>query len=397
MMALCCLAACNNDIDGPQRKERVDIPLTKTEKDMVEQGHVFACGLYRLVHEGKAKPTDNVIISPLSASLAFAMLNNGAAGETGAEIKRVLGFESFSTDELNGYYRKMLEAAVTLDPQVTLESANSIWIQNSFPVKAPFVDVNKQYFNAEVRNVNFGDAKTLGLINNWVSDKTHGMIKDMLTQLPSVMSLINAMYFEADWKTPFEAKNTKNKPFTNVDGSVSSVPMMHQTVETRYVETGQFEAAVFPYGNEAFSMTVLLPKEGVTLASVANDLSAETIGQLRWENAAVITEFPRFTTEFSMGMIPYLQKLGMQLPFSSQADFSLISDVPTFVNMVDQKAHISVDEKGTKAAVATHVGMDLMAPGPSQSRNFRINRPFLYMIREYSSGTIYFMGEVNKL
>ncbi len=403
-LALSCLAACQNNLDHPKPpKQRVDIPLTDAERSIVNQGNRFAYHLCRTVHAGKEKPGDNLIISPLSASLAFSMLNNGAEGTTRTEIQNVLGFEAFSKEELNSYYKKMLDAAAELDPGVTIESANSIWIRDGFPVKAPFADVNKQYFSAEVRNVNFGDAKTLGLINDWAEEKTHGKITDFLDKLDAdtKLLLMNALYFLGDWTKPFDKANTKDKPFTNRGGTKSTVPMMyHPGFQTSYGETDQFALATFPYGNEAFYMTVILPHEGVSLSSVVETLDNGTVDQcMRQSYRMVITEMPRFTIEFEMDMIGYLKSMGMNAPFDpTEADFSAISDNALVVDMVKQKAFIAVDEKGTEAAAVTGIGMvESAGIEPLPPKEFKINRPFLYMIREISSGAIYFMGEVNTL
>lgn len=415
LLCLClCLAACDSettipkpeppfviDPDEPIVNVRVDIPLTQTETQLVSSGNTFGYQLYEKVRdnsEGK-----NIVLSPLSVSLAFSMLNNGAAGISQQEIQNVLGFEDFEAKDINEYYRKMIEAAATIDPQVILESANSIWINEGFPVLPQFVAVNQDAFDAEIKNVNFGLPTTLEQINGWASEKTHGKIPTILDKIDPMtqMILMNALYFLGDWKYPFEKDNTHKESFTDISGENQEVDMMNQYVETLYMENDLFSAIELPYGNGAFYMQLVLPHENVTLKEIVNTLEqsfSPVSSSLRSTYANVSLKLPKFKVDYEIQLNEILEKLGMNSPFDPlKADFSAISDVPLFISLVKQKASIDVNERGAEAAAVTVIGMDVTSAGPGENRDFHIDRPFLFIIRELSSQAIFFIGEVNQL
>lgn len=398
-----CFSACENDNEKndptrSKKKERVDVLLTKAEEEVLYSNNDFAYNLYGKIHDLEKSGT-NIFISPLGVSLAFSMLNNGAAGETQQQIQQVLGFEDLDAEAINSFYQKMLAAAIEIDPQVTLESANSIWLKNGFPILQPFIDVNKHYFDAEIKNVDFTSSETLKMINQWASDKTHGKVENFLTELSpaTVVFLMNALYFWGEWADEFEKSETREALFTNANGTVSSLPMMNKTFYINYQEYPDYATAELPYGNGAFYMTIVLPNQGVSLNQVAGQIQAsdkaDTYRQL------VRFKVPRFKAEYEVRLIEILKQMGMTAAFDAEeADFSNMSTIPTFISMVKQKAFVNVNEKGTEAAAATGIGMDLAAgPDPSQPVDFFVDRPFVFTIREVSTGTIYFMGEINNL
>lgn len=389
--------------EEPVYVARQDIPLTSEEKELALLGNSFAYDLYAQVQATKETP--NVVVSPLSVSLAFSMLNNGAAGTTREEIQKVLGFESYDAAGINSYYKKMIEAAATIDPRVILETANSIWTNNGFPILPEFVTVNQEAYDAEIRNEDFSLPATLDMINNWASEKTHGKIPTILDQLdPStVVILMNALYFLGDWKDPFDKGYTVEAPFTNANGQTAKVDMMKKMEsETWYQENDQFATISLPYGNGAFYMQLLLPHENVSLENVAKDLEKT----LNWETtdlvgvrANVSLELPKFEIDFSVSLNEVLEELGMKAPFyPTTADFSAMSEIPTFISFVKQKASITVNEKGSEAAAVTVIGMVESSVGdPVVARDFHVNRPFLFLIKELSTNAIFFMGEVTEL
>lgn len=386
-------------------KERVDIVLTKVEIDIVNSTNQFAFDLYRKIHlEEEMK--SNLFISPLGVSLAFSMLNNGAAGDSAGdsreEIQRVLGFDGYKAEEINSFYQKMLEAAMEIDPQVTLESANSIWIQDNFPVKENFVAVNKEYFDAEIKNVDFAKAATLKTINDWASEKTHGKITDFLKELSpdTRIFLMNALYFLGEWTEPFEKSNTRQDTFTNMNGNQVETPMMYASTYTRYHENDSYTMASLPYGNGAFYMLFILPNEGVALSDVVSKMDHASLAEAYDQGFSqeVNIKLPKFQSSYEIELNNILQDLGMETSFTDMADFSNMSDIPLFISLVKQKAFVDVNEKGTEAAAVTGIGMDVTSAGPSpQPKNFFLDRPFLYLIKEVSTGTIFFMGEVTQL
>ena len=184
---------------------RKNIELTATEQQMSEKANTFAFNLLKTVYADKEEKDKNILLSPLSATLALSMVNNGASGATGEEIRQTLGFSDVSSEDINLYAQKMVSAMQTLDPRGKFESANSIWIQNNFPVLGAFKQVNQQYYDAEIQNVDFTLPATLQTINNWISEKTYGMIPEILKDMnPQTRMLLgNTLFFNGYWFEPF--------------------------------------------------------------------------------------------------------------------------------------------------------------------------------------------------
>ena len=406
IVAMAGMASCQSDGDEAPAvdNERHDITLTKAEETLARAGNTFAFELLRSV-AGADAASDHVFLSPLSAGLAFGMLSNGAEGDTFDEISRTLGFGDASADVVNEYYLKMITELKAADKSVVLESANSIWVREGFPVLDAFIEVNREKYEAEVRNEDFTDPATLALINGWCADKTHGKIESILDEIPgdAIMYLLNALYFKGTWSKPFfDKKNTKDYvTFTNDDGSMSLATMMHSKLEANYAESPGFEMLELPYGNEAFSMILLLPAEGSSARQVAESLDEavwnDCLSSLSLQD--INLALPRFSLEYEIGLNEVLKAMGMPTMFDDyNADFSRINpDRHLYVSLVKQKTTLDVNEEGTEAAAVTVIGMMETAPAPSVPVSLTFDRPFLFFIKEKSTGLILFAGFVNKL
>ncbi|NMB06127.1 MAG: serpin family protein, partial [Bacteroidales bacterium] len=251
-----------------------------------------------------------------------------------------------------------------------------------------------------VEAVDFADPATVGRINQWAADNTQQLIDHVLdeTDPMALMYLLNAIYFKGIWTSQFNKKQTQKAPFAYENGNVKQVDMMQQKAEFNYSENEAMQMVELPYGNQAFSMVVLLPKAGNNLRDI-NDLLREgsawgTLNSSR-RRALVDLRLPRFKTEYNIRLNDLLTDMGMGVAFSpGQADFSRMSDLEAFISFVDQFTYISTDEEGTEAAAVTVVGVELTSAGPSREVTFHANRPFIYLIREQSTGAILFMGAV---
>ncbi|MDL2208118.1 serpin family protein [Parabacteroides sp. OttesenSCG-928-O15] len=386
-----------------ETKERVDIELTKAEREMVNYNNEFAFEFFKKVHEVE-KGEGNTFVSPLSLTLAFSMLNNGAAGETQKEIEETLGFAAYTTEEINDFYQKLMEASAEIDPLVTVETANSIWAHTGFPILQPFIDVNKKYYKAEIRNEDFALPATVDKINQWVSDKTHEKITDIIKELDpdARVALINALYFLGQWDLPFDKNNTQKEAFTNYDGTKTEVDMMNKVLEkAMYDNYGDYEALSLPYGNGAFYMQVVLPKKGKTISDILASVDKRDFVHPNGPVSVreVFLKLPKFKSEYEIDLNEIMYDLGIKKAFGD-ADFSLLSNSQLAIGLVKQKAIIEVDEAGSEAAAATTIVMvqtsEFGDETPTGPVKFHVDRPFLYMIREFSTGTIFFMGEVNE-
>lgn len=401
MASLLCLFACESEDVTPVKKKRVDIPLSVSETEMVNGGNDFAFNLFRKVNENHTQPT-NTFISPISVSYAFSMLNNGANGITRKEIQKVLGNEGFTPEEVNTYCEKMMIASRDLDNEVIVETANSVWLRNGIRIIPSFTDACKKSYSSDINNVDFTQSRTLDQMNRWASDKTHGKVPSILDNLnpEAVFYLMNALYFKGSWEKPFDKKQTKNELFTNEGNSKVTVPMMNKTLPAAYFENDQFSMINLPYGNSAFNMLVLLPHEGVSVATVLAGLNQNSWKEMlqRPKGYQVRLKLPRFQVSYDIKLNEILDSLGMHSAFnSSNADFSSMCSNPIFLTLARQKAFVQINEEGTEAAAVTIVGGDFTSPGPAPSRDFFVDRPFIYIIREYSTGAIFFMGAVQSL
>ena len=398
------LTGCSNDDGGSTSpKERKDIELSRSERVIAEETTDFAFRFFQQVNASETEQP-NWMISPLSASMALGMITNGAEGNTLKEMKATLGFSEASIDEMNAYYRRLLTELPELDNTTQLGLANSIWINQDFEVKSPFLDVNKQMYDAKVSNLDFSSPKAPSTINNWCSDKTNGRITEVIQEISPAakMFLLNALYFKGIWQEDykFDKSKTQDEDFTNADGSVTKVKMMNQTNSYAFNYNDYFWMAKFNYGNCAYSMTILLPDTDHTLEECLEAMTAENWKKWNkdWTLRTLIVKMPRFEMEYNKSLIEDMKALGMKDAFDPfLADFSNISDQSLFLDFLKQFTYLRVDEEGTEAAAVTIGGMVETAPPPSTGPvEFFLNRPFVFMINETSTGTVLFMGKVTK-
>jgi serpin B len=392
------LAGCS-DPNGPGSVSQIDeLPrqLSVAEEKLVAGNNAFAFDLIRQVNAGQ--PDENVFVSPLSASMALGMAANGAAGSTWDAMRSTLGLGSATREEIGSGYGSLIKLLRGLDATTTFRIANSIWYEKSFPFEQSFLAESKSYFDAEVQGLDFGAAGSVTAINNWVSTATEKKIPKIVESLDGdeVMYLINAIYFKGAWKTQFDRSATTNAPFHAIDGTSAPVPLMFQSGLMRVATNTEFEAVDLLYGNSAFAMTVVLPREGLDVNTLLAQLT-----QSRWEELQdsfaerkAALYLPRFQMTWEKKLNDDLSALGMGVAFSDlQANFSRMSSKPLFISTVVQKTFVDVNEEGTEAAAATSVGVQPTSAPPT----IRVDRPFIFAIRERFSGTILFMGKIADL
>lgn len=347
----------------------------------------------------KTEKGNNVMISPLSVSMALTMVYNGAEGETREAMAGTLELNGTSIDEINESYRNLSETLTSFDSAVVFQIANSIWYRQGLRVEGDFLDMNRSFFNAEISPCNFGDPGTADAINTWVDMNTNGKIREIVEKPINpdlLMVLINAIYFNGDWTKKFDVENTRDDEFTLADGSKVPCKMMNQENRFRYFENTNFQAIELPYGNRAFSMFIFLPKSGLGIDDLIRRIDSDSLklwtGSLHSRKGAIL--MPRFKLEYNETLTDMLSSLGMGMAFSGAADFSGISTQDQmFISYVKHKTYIEVDEEGTEAAAVTSVGMATSA-GPTEKFVMRVDRPFLFLIRESGSGTILFLGKI---
>ena len=393
------LAAC-----GPPSEPLLDsLPraLTAAESRLADAGNEFTFRLFR--EATRTLPADsNVFLSPLSASFALGMTLNGARGETFDAMRAALQFPGLAQADINAGYRGLIDLLLGLDRATEMRVANAVFPRQGFAVKQPFLDAARSAFDAEVMPLDFGSPGAVTSINDWVKTKTSGRIPRLLDRLEpaEVMFLVNAIYFKGRWRTTFDRRETKPAPFTSADGRVRQVETMSRR-EAAILVGSLPNASVGElwYGNGAFAMTILLPNTGVTPAAVATSLDASAWSRLTGGlvERKVDVYLPKFKIEAGRALKDDLAALGMAIAFDGgRADFSGIADVSPerlFISRVIQKAFVEVNEEGTEAAAATGVGVGVTSLPPSLT----VDRPFLFLIRERLSGTVLFIGQVNRL
>ncbi len=386
----------------PAADERVDVrPLTTSELQIVESDNRFGFNLLRAL--SKDEGSNNVFVSPLSVSVALGMTLNGAHGETYDAMKTTLELNGLSETEINESYSSLIELLRGLDPKVVFEIANSIWYRQGFQAEQDFLDANKDFFDSEVRELDFSDPESVEVINGWVDEKTHGKIEKILEDIDpgTVMFLINAIYFNGTWTYEFDPDDTEERPFANAVGEPSSVPMMAQQAELAYFETDRFQAVDMPYGDSLFSMSVILPRDPADLEAIIEDLDQATWNDwtTRFAPQDVSLRLPRFKLEYEKTLNDILIAMGMGVAFDGgRADFTRIRrSGGLWIDYVKHKAFVEVDEEGTEAAAVTVVAIVECAGCGGSHVSMHVDRPFLFFIREQHSGTILFAGKVMSL
>ncbi|HMI43634.1 MAG TPA: serpin family protein, partial [Gemmatimonadaceae bacterium] len=301
-------------------------PISESESKVIASSNEFAFDLFRTGNVTQHKA--NVFISPLSASMALGMTANGANGTTYDEMRSALRQNGASREEIGAGYKSLMSLLVGLDPGTTFTIANSIWQRESFPVNAAFVDNSKLYFDAQVEALDFRSPTALSTINSWVSAHTNNKIPTILDRIADneVMFLINAIYFKGIWQKQFDKSKTVDAPFRAADGTTSTVKMMSRAAGVESSSTPEYSAVDLPYGNSAFTMTVVLPNGDI-------DAFAESFNQAKWNTLVSLLHasempvyLPRFRMEWKRELNDDLQQLGMQRAFVPDgADFTPIS------------------------------------------------------------------------
>jgi serpin B len=388
---------CGSEIVGVQEITELPRDLTAAEEELIQSDNAFGLKLFREIH-AQEEPGANLFVSPLSVAMALGMTYNGAAGETQQAMQETLELQGLTIDEVNQAYRSLIDLLRDLDPSVEFLLANSIWYREGFAVEQDFLDVNREYFDAEVTALDFASPTAASTINDWVRAKTMGRIEEIVDDPIDwlvVMYLINAIYFKGDWTFQFDPELTANRPFYLASGGEVQVPMMTfgTPADVRTYVDGDVEVLDLYYGGKAYSMTILLPPAGGDLDVLVGSLDSgrwqEIVDGLTLTNADVV--LPKFTLEYELEMKDVLAALGMGIAFSDDADFTKIrTSGGLYISKVKHKTFVDVNEEGTEAAAVTSVEIREVSMPPT----FVIDRPFLFAIREQLSGTILFMGRI---
>ncbi|MGD1086857.1 MAG: serpin family protein [Verrucomicrobiota bacterium] len=358
-----------------------------------------AFGFKLMAETRKALPGSNVFQSPVGLALALVMVENGAKGETLSQMAQTLQQGGLALDQFNEANKSLMGQLLAPGQKCTLEIANGIWTLAGANIKPAFVTSAQDTYQAQAASVNFQDPAVVKNINDWVSGKTHGKIPDMV-KAPLERDLrvivMDAIYFKGAWAEPFDKKLTRDLPFTLANGTSVTHPRMSQTGKLAYFENASFQGAILPYAGRQISLVVLLPKE--SLDKFLQELTPENweqwMGQFRSRQGTV--ELPRFKLENTYDLKDELRAMGMTRAFTTEADFSGISDERLLISWVKQKTFVEVNEEGTEAAAVSGIGISAMSVQARPEPPFRmiVDRPFYAAIRDNQTGTILFHGAI---
>ena len=347
-----------------ENNPRVWIRLSDEEQPMVTSVNDLGFEMFR-----KVGADESILLSPLGMTYALGLINNGAAGKTRKQINKVLGCDDAGA--VNGFCRKMLTEAPKIDRLTTLEITNEFCSHISNKLKPAFTKVAKDNYDTK-----FAESES-ALLDNF--------------------TLVNTINFKGVWTDKFQKGNTEDEVFKGEDGHETTVPMMKQTRQSFYTENDLCQTLCLPYSNGAYQMMVLLPKEGRTIQEVTQSLTADSWKKMyeQMKRVRVDVKLPRFESESEVNLTNMMSVL-MPNAFSiNTADFSNLFELASCIRMIMQKGHIKVDETGTEATVTEILqgrimGLDIVQP---ETVRFHATHPFLYFIREQSTGTIFFIGQ----
>jgi len=409
------LSSCGaNKVTGADKVSKASLPRIEDPQapaadlqQLVSGNTTFALDLYQKIRSSSG----NLVYSPYSISLAFAMTYAGAGGETASQMAKVLHYDlpqeqfhtAFNALDLAIAGRPAQSANAASEDQFQMTIANSLWGQQDWTFRPTYLDLLAANYGAGMHLVNFKNDTEASRqeINNWISDQTHERIKDLLPdgsiQPDAVLVLANAIYFKATWQQEFSANDTRPAPFHLLDGGMVDVPIMRMSPDQMfpYASGDGWQAISMPYKGGLTEMFIIVPDQG-TFTAFESSLTAERYQAIlsALQSQPVNLSIPKFKFELGLGLKDVLVPMGMQAAFTPNvADFSGIDGSKLlYLSAAFHKAFIAVDEKGTEAAAATGA---VAVPGTApRGAVIRIDRPFLFFIRDVPTGSLLFMGRV---
>ena len=369
--------------------------LTQNELKVLKQGNSFGFDLYNLL--AKENPDSNLCLSPYSIYSALSMAANGASGKTLDEMLILLGYPGHEVVDLNRAVKNLNGVLVGKDPNTVFETANSVWYNsNGFVIYPDFQSNMELYFNAVTQGLDFNLPSALPAVNAWVKEKTHDKVKKIIEKInpEDVCFLINAIYFNGRWTTPFNKKETHLNSFTEASGKVLQVSTMYIKDTISVINSTELQAAALPYGDGSWLMYLFLPPAGVDLDNWSSSQFSTGWDHLRSQFYPVDDMdlyLPQFKLECSFELSEQLKDSGIPTAFSSAADFSKLGPGSLAISQVLHKTYIDVNEEGTEAAAVTAVIITRTSMPVNQ---VRFNRPFVFVIAEKTTGSIIFMGKL---
>jgi serpin B len=413
VLVVALVAACGDDDDADQaRPDGFEVVLSSVERSEADvtqaAGGSEAALQLGLDLLAVVEQTDgNVVMSPYSIQTALAMARAGAAGTTRTEMDAVLHANVAGDLDaaLNAADRSLASVAGSYPVgedavELSLATANALWPQAGLGFEQPYLDVLASQYGAGLNVLDYRadpDAAR-GVINRWVSDRTEERIPELIPEgvvtVDTRLVLTNAVYLNAPWQLPFAEGATTEEPFSLVDGTSITAPLMSVTGSFAYAAGDGYSAIELPYAGDRLTMLVIVPDAG-RFDQVVSGLGAETLVELTAGLAPseVALRFPSFELRTQLSLKETLADLGMPTAFSGEADFSaMTTETSLAITDVVHEGFIAVDEEGTEAAAATAVVIGETAL--PEYIELRVDRPFLFLLRDRVTGAPLFLGRV---
>lgn len=391
----------NPDYEYVTPKPRLDIGLSSLEQEINESVKLFDADF---IEATLVSTDDNAVISPLGMNILLSMLVNGADDSTLNELMAALNCSEFNPDSLSAFIGNLSTKLADVDNSTTFKTANSVWAQVGFPVLDTYVALNRRFLQADFSNIDFASDTAATVINDWCKRSTEGLIESLDIPIDKnwVLLLADALYFKGQWQHLFSTELTADDNFTNYEGNSQKVKFMKNTMYYRYLKNESVQIVELPYGNRAFSMYVVIPEDDFSVndcvGTVVHNID-DMIKDMR--STYIALSLPKFETQFSLEANDVLSSLGLSSIFDKRnAHFGRLSYVDIYVNLIKQQSVIKVAEAGTEAAAVTFAGMYTTSTGDNEEPQplvVKVNKPFMYVIRETSTGAILFSGKVNRI
>ena len=370
---------------------------------VVSANNQFAIELYQQINKQPKQLDKNVFFSPYSLSTAMAMLYIAAEGETKQQIQKTFHYPPLAI--LNPNSAALYNQFNKPNPNYELSTVNNLWMRQDLSPSQTYLDTVQRYYGGQVTNLDFKNSpeSSRQIINKTIAKHTKQMITELLAkgsiESSTATVLTNAVYFKSEWAKPFGVQGG-TRPFHNLDGTMSSQEMMYKTAYFDYMENEHIQMVELPYKSNDLSMLIILPKskEPAAIQKLVADLNSNQVSQWtkQLENQEIFLVMPKFKLQESYSMKPILANMGMPIAFDSRANYSLFNDkLPLKVDSVIHKAVVEVDEKGTVAAAATGIGVQLVMA--THKAEITADHPFMFMIKDNKTDAILFLGQVNKL
>lgn len=392
------LCSCRGDEPADSADNNPFTPISLSEKqiEIAKSQNLFAARLFSRI-DSCCK--DNTTFSPLSLSLNLTMVANGALDNTRAEILSTIGLNPADMSEANALGTSLMSELPSMDKKVAVALANSIWTY--IPLRESFLSECSDKFGASFFQWKGDIAKDFKDVNKWVSDNTNGLIPKFFSteeELDNTAThIFNALYFKGEWTTKFDKNNSVIRAFHNADGTTSRPKMMRGAIGAKCWDDDDHAGVRMTYGNGAYAFTAIMPKEGHTMSDVVTrvfeDRVFDEIEARQSDLVNVLMPKVNMTTDVDLSKV--LFDLGMKESFSEKANFGAMFYGSIPISKVRQQVFIDISEEGTEAAAVTQTEFDLIMSMPSKS--IILDRPFVFLISERSTGAVLFMGKVAQL